>query len=142
MGLVFRAAAAAQGLGEDLRGAAVRHWRGLSRTPKHEAPWEEEAEAAGPEFRESRDEVWKRGGAGRRRAWGPEDLVPMGRSGEQVGVGDSAGAAEAILHVCTRCGPGLSCGATPPEFGFTFLRMFYLRWNLHCGWKERVTLSV
>nr|XP_008536570.1 PREDICTED: ankyrin repeat and death domain-containing protein 1B [Equus przewalskii] len=35
---------------QDLRGAAVRHWRGLSRTPKHEAPREEEAEAAGPEF--------------------------------------------------------------------------------------------
>lgn len=122
MGLVFRAAVAAQGLGEDLRGAAVRPWRGLSRTPKHEAPREEEAEAAGPEFRESRDEVWKRGGAA--PGAGGEDLVPKGRSGEHVGVGDSAGAAEAILHVCTRCGPGLSCGATPPEFGFTFLRMF------------------
>ncbi|KAF5913635.1 hypothetical protein HPG69_017256 [Diceros bicornis minor] len=49
-GLLLGAAAAAKGLREDLRGAAVRPWRGLFRTPKHEGPREEEAAAAGPEF--------------------------------------------------------------------------------------------
>ncbi|XP_077899454.1 ankyrin repeat and death domain-containing protein 1B isoform X3 [Ictidomys tridecemlineatus] len=48
--LLLGAATAAKGLREDLRGAAARPWKGLSRTPKQEEPREEEVEAAGHEF--------------------------------------------------------------------------------------------
>ncbi|XP_027783680.1 ankyrin repeat and death domain-containing protein 1B [Marmota flaviventris] len=48
--LLLGAATAAKGLREDLRGAAARPWKGLSRTPKQEGPREEEVEAAGHEF--------------------------------------------------------------------------------------------
>ncbi|KAM9253823.1 ankyrin repeat and death domain-containing protein 1B [Dugong dugon] len=44
-GLLLRAAAAAKGLKEDLRGVAAQPWRGPSGIPKQEGPREEEAEA-------------------------------------------------------------------------------------------------
>lgn len=59
-GLLLGEAAAAKGLREDLRGAAVRPWRGLARIPKQERPRREEEAAAEHEFRESGNKAWRR----------------------------------------------------------------------------------
>lgn len=62
-GRLLRAAAAAEGLREDVRGAAGRPCKGLSGIPRRQGPREEEA-AAGHELRE-----YRRRGGKIRRGW-------------------------------------------------------------------------
>ena len=111
-GLLLGAAAAAEGLREDLRG--------LVQIPKQDGPREEEA-AARHEFRESGDEVWR----GQR-----------GQLVQQVRGRDP----KFFLSPAPSVGWFPALGPTPIQGWLTFLRSFHFRLLLPCGWKEGVTL--